>query len=86
MAALDISPNLAKSPIVATVVVTPSDSADLSFVTRALWVGGAGTITLIDLSGNTTLFSGILAGTWLWIRATRIKATGTSATLIVGMA
>jgi hypothetical protein len=37
------------------------------------------------MSGATTLFTGILAGTLLPVRATRVKATGTTATNIVAL-
>lgn len=65
--------------------VTPSDTVDLVVVSRALWIGGAGTITVILLSGATVLFSGIPAGTLLPLRVSRVKSTGTTATLIVGL-
>jgi hypothetical protein len=68
-----------------TAVVTPSDSADLSNVTEALWIGGAGNVTIIDANGDTTLFSGIPAGTWLPVFAARVKSTNTTATSIVAI-
>jgi hypothetical protein len=66
--------------------VTPSDTVDLAFTTRAIYVGGAGTLTVILAGGATVEFLAVPAGTWLWIAATRVKATGTSATSIVALA
>lgn len=66
--------------------VTPSDSADLAHVTRGLWVGGAGNIS-VDLNGGETavVFSGVAAGTMLPLAVTRVRSTSTTATLIVGV-
>jgi hypothetical protein len=68
-----------------TAAVTPSDGTDLAFVTRSLYVGGPGTLTIIDQNGNTTLFTGVLANTVIPVRAARVKATGTTATNIVAI-
>jgi hypothetical protein len=65
--------------------VTPSDGTDLTNVTRALFIGGAGNLVVIDQSGNTTTFTGVAAGTLLTLRVTRVKATGTTATNIVAL-
>lgn len=69
------------------VAVTPNDGADLSFNSRALWVGGAGAIS-VRMVGDSAdvLLSGIPAGTLLPIRVSRVRATGTTATLIVALA
>lgn len=61
--------------------VTPSDSADLSDVTRGIYVGGAGDLT-VAMSGTNVTISGVTSGTFLPIRATRVLATGTTATKI----
>jgi len=67
------------------VVLTPSDSADLANVAAALWVGGAGNISLDTPDGTTVLISGIPAGTVLPVRVRRVRSTSTTATLIVGL-
>lgn len=73
------------SPADTAEAVTPSDSVDLTNVSRALWVGGAGNISVIMGNGATVLFSGIAAGTLLPIRVSRVKSTSTTATLIVAI-
>lgn len=66
-------------------VVTPSDSTQLP-ATRGVWVGGAGNVA-VTMSGDNdaVTFSGVPAGTLLPIRATQIKSTGTTATLILAL-
>jgi hypothetical protein len=66
--------------------ITPTDGVDLTSNTRALWIGGAGTLTVnMAGDGNSVLFSGISAGTLLPIQVSRVSSTGTTATLIVGL-
>jgi len=62
-----------------------SDTVDLNREARALWVGGAGAISLITSGGDQVLISGIPAGTLLPIAVSRLRATGTTATLIIGI-
>ena len=65
--------------------VTPNDGVDLTFTTRAVWVGGAGNLTVTMSGGGDVTFTGVTAGALLHIRASRVKATGTSATNIVAL-
>lgn len=67
------------------VAVTPSDSVDLTYTARYLFVGGAGNLSVIMDSGTTVAFNGVTAGSVLPIRAARVRATGTTATNIVAM-
>nr|DAL11089.1 MAG TPA_asm: hypothetical protein [Bacteriophage sp.] len=65
--------------------VTTSDSAVSDDPTRALYVGGAGNVKVDMVSGGTVTFSNVAAGTLLPIQVTRVYATGTTATLIIGL-
>lgn len=65
--------------------VAPSDSADLAFVSRAIYVGGDGNIAAVSPEGQTVTFVGVPAGTILPIRCARINSTGTTATNLVAM-
>lgn len=65
--------------------VTPSDTVDLPTASRFIWVGGAGNIALITVGGDTITLNGCLAGTMLRVRASRILATGTTATNLVAL-
>jgi hypothetical protein len=64
--------------------ITPSDSANQGPF-RALYVGGAGDVTLVTLGGNARLFSAVPAGTQLMVGCSRVNATGTTATLMTGI-
>lgn len=78
-------PDLSSSPARRLRTVTPSDGADLADLPKALFVGGAGTITLIAADDSTSVQLTVAAGALLPIRAKRVLATGTSATLIVAL-
>lgn len=74
-----------ESPPAHGFAITPSDGADLADVTRALYVGGSGNVALTLLSGATLTFTGVAGGTLLPLRAKAVKATGTTATNLVGL-
>jgi hypothetical protein len=64
--------------------VTPSDTVVQPF--RAVYVGGAGNLAVIGLDDTAAVtFTGVVAGTLLPIRVSKILATGTTATAIVGL-
>lgn len=68
------------------VAVTPSDTAnDPAGPFAALYIGGAGSATVVDAKGNATTYSGLLAGTILPLQCVRVKATGLTATGVVGL-
>lgn len=50
----------------------------------ALWVVGTGNLIVQGEDGNDVTFTAVPANTWLPIRVTRVKATGTTATGIYG--
>jgi len=70
--------------------ITPSDTVDQPAytykgrLTDGIWVGGAGTLTVV-LQDNTVVsasFTGATAGTTIRVAARRVNATGTSATAL----
>lgn len=68
--------------------VTPHDSNEVTSngtYPRALWVGGAGNLTVTMADGGDVLFSAVPAGTMLDIQVSHVKATGTAATNIVAL-
>lgn len=65
------------------VTIVPSDTANQSF--RALYVGGAGNVTLVSESGAVLLFTAPPVGSILPVRGQRVNATGTTATAMVGL-
>ena len=64
--------------------VTPNDTTDV-LTTRSLYIGGAGDLKAIMEDGGTITFVGLAAGTILPVQVTRVFATDTTATNIVGL-
>jgi hypothetical protein len=77
-------PGLA-NPASRAAAITPDDGIDLDAATRSIWVGGAGDVAVITAGGDTVTIPGALAGTWIPVRATRVLATGTTATGLVAL-
>ena len=73
------------APYVSAMTVTPSDTVDLTYVSRGIYVGGAGNLSVIMDTGVTVTFAGIPSGTFLPICCTRVMATSTTATNILAM-
>lgn len=67
--------------------ITPSNTAEIAKVTKAIYVGNGGDIVLraIDSVADVT-FPNLPTGTILPIRASHIRANRTTATDIVGLA
>ena len=63
--------------------VVPSDTADLPYASKRLFVGGGGAVALITIGGDAVTYSNVAAGTYLQVRASRVLATGTTATTII---
>jgi hypothetical protein len=54
-------------------------------VTRALYVGTGGTVAAVLQSGAAVSFANLGSGTLLPVRLRQVKATGTTASGLVGM-
>lgn len=66
--------------------VVPSDAVELSPLPKALLIGGAGTVSLRAIDSSVDVQIAVLAGQLLPIRARFVRAAGTSATAIIGLA
>ena len=65
--------------------VTPSDSEQLPHATRAIYVGVTGDITMfLNNDAAAVLFKAVPVGMY-WLSTNQIKATGTTASDIVGL-
>ena len=78
------SPSLS-GPAAHGFAVTPNDSTTLAETTRALYVGSAGAVAVLMASGASVTFAGVAAGAMLPVRVTKVMATGTSATDLIGL-
>ncbi len=74
-----------ESPAEGILAVTPDDNTDLSEVSRALYIGGTGDVAVQMKDGSTGTFVGVPGGIMLPLRASRVLATGTTATNILAV-
>ena len=73
------------SPATNAISLTPSDTTPLGTVSRAIYVGVAGDLSVEMQSGQIVVFQGVQSGSILAIRALKLRQTGTTATGIVSM-
>jgi hypothetical protein len=74
------------SPAFEATSVTPSDSVDLGFTARGLYVGSGGDVAVIPKNGSTAVtLRNVQSGTVLPVSVKRVLATGTTATQIVAL-
>tara|TARA_R110000822_G_scaffold95630_1_gene218429 strand:+ start:2980 stop:3225 length:246 start_codon:yes stop_codon:yes gene_type:complete len=65
--------------------ITPADATDLPLQgCRAIHVGVAGNISIVDLGGITTVITDVAAGI-LPVQAKGVNATGTTATGLIAL-
>lgn len=65
--------------------VTPHDTNEIIDPTKAIFIGGAGNISIIAVDDTTSVTLAVQSGQILPIRAKIIRATGTTATGIVAL-
>ncbi len=76
---------LTGDPATNAVLITPSDSVDLTYISRAVYVGTGGNMKVTMQDSGTLLFTGIPSGTTLPIRVSRIWSTTTTASTILAL-
>jgi hypothetical protein len=79
------SSDSAGAPSRLVAAVTPSDTVDLTDIPKALWVAVAGTVNIVgvaDASNAGTAMGSLPVGTVIPVRARRVRATGTTASLV----
>lgn len=67
------------------VAIAPDDNANLDPLPHGLYVGVTGTLVVESMGGPLVTFVAVPAGTLLPIQVRKVKATGTSASSIVGL-
>jgi hypothetical protein len=74
--------------------IAPSDTVNFvddttnnpsGYKIAAIFVGGAGNVSITSPSGTTKTFTGIAAGTFLPVVGVRVNLTNTTATLMLGL-
>lgn len=72
-------------PYIRGAAITTSDTVDIATgMTDAIYVGGAGVVQVVFENGAVVPMTAVVGGL-LAVRARRVRATGTTATLLVGL-
>lgn len=67
--------------------VTPHDAEPLATIPKYIYVGMGGRVTLRTKGSDAdVVFENVPAGGYLYVRASHVRATGTTASAIVGCA
>lgn len=66
-------------------VIVPSDSVGLEGMTRALWIGTGGDLTVETGGGTILMFKNVASGSILPVQVTKVFVTGTTALNMVGL-
>ncbi len=80
----DNAPSLT-GPAIHAFSIVPSDSANLTETTRAIYCGAGGDLVATLQSGAVVTFANMPAGTLLPLRVTKVAATGTTANALIGL-
>ncbi|WP_298259254.1 hypothetical protein [uncultured Litoreibacter sp.] len=73
------------SPARSASTVVPSDGSDLPHISRALYVGQTGALSVEMADGDIVTFEGVPAGSMLPIRATKVRDSDTTAAAIISL-
>lgn len=65
--------------------ITPSNDTDLAVNAAGIYVGVTGDVKLITEQGTTLTFKAVPAGTVVPMDTRRVLATGTTATVLIGL-
>lgn len=74
-----------QGPATDAFAITPNDTTNLGQATRALYCGSGGSLSITMLSGATVTFDSLPDGSLLPVRASKVLATGTTASSILGL-
>ena len=74
-----------QDPAFDAVEIAASDGADLASVTRGIYVGVGGDLKATLAGGTTVTFVNLADGCLLPVQASKVFATGTTASALVGL-
>lgn len=66
-------------------LISKSDTVDFTYLIRGIYVGGTGDVVAVTEGNVAVTFSAVPAGTVLPVRARRVNASSTTATLMIGL-
>lgn len=84
-ATFELGPSQMQWPAIHAASITPNDSADLAANTRGIYVGTGGDLRVTMAGGQTITFKSLTGGMVHPFCTTRVWATGTTASDIVGV-
>lgn len=73
------------APFAAAAAITKSDTVPLTYISRGVYVGGAGDLDVIMADGSEVVFKAVPAGTLLPIQISQLMSTNTTATLCLAL-
>lgn len=73
------------SPATNAVAVLPNDSTPMANISRAIYIGQTGDVSLEMQSGQIVTFQNVQGGSILALRTLKIRQTGTTASGIVAL-
>lgn len=73
------------SPATNAVAITPSDTIPLANISRAVYVGQTGDVSVEMQSGQIVTFQNVQGGSILALRTMKIRAAGTTALGIIAV-
>lgn len=82
---LTLNANIFTTTAQAYAVYAMSPQSSIGNPGCSLYIGGTGNVSVITIGGDQLTFNGVPAGTTLPIQVIRLRATGTTATLINGL-
>lgn len=65
--------------------IAPDDTADFTEVPRSLYVGGTGDVAVVFEDNSEVILKNVQAGAFYPVRLKAVRATGTTATDLVGL-
>jgi len=67
--------------------ITPDDNADVQQITKAIYIGGGGDVSILPVRSSTpVIFRNVPAGAMLDVRVRKVFTTDTTAAHILGLA
>ena len=69
-------------PAISAEEVTPNDAADLTDMSRAIYVGTGGDLTVVMEEGQTVTFANVPDGTLLPLRVSRVMEASTATDIV----
>ncbi len=73
------------SPATSAIDIAPNDSVPMANISRAIYVGQTGDISLEMQSGQIVTFQNVQGGSILAVRTLKVRQTGTTASGIVSL-